>query len=225
VVHEFSHVLLEHEPRWVLDVSGRRRWKDRERGGSRLAGSDLARPGWKDLPTVWRLKTGEAVAQRRPACLYFKQVRFGSELPRRAPDLAGVCADFDEMRDELRVVTPEQNRRAPWSCPARRPGSAVARRRLPWTRERIIRALQADARRRGRPPTQVEWHQATSSRHGRPTAKTVAATFGSWSAGIAAAGLEPRPLGGQVRERCDRHGDDKRVRPDGKRFVAVGQED
>jgi hypothetical protein len=90
--------------------------------------------------------------------------------------------------------------------------SRVARR---WDRDKIIRALQTDAKRRGRAPTRVEWQKATPGRC-RPTAQTVCAIFGSWSAGLGAAGLTPRAPGGQPRERCERHGEDMRVRPDGK---------
>lgn len=66
----------------------------------------------------------------------------------------------------------------------------MARRRLPWTRERIIRALQADARRRGRAPVASEWQRGVKSRR-RPTWGTVRNEFGSWEAALEAAGLDP----------------------------------
>jgi hypothetical protein len=70
-----------------------------------------------------------------------------------------------------------------------------------WTRDRIVRALQSDAQRRGRAPTAKEW-AAPVARRGAwkgmprwraPHPGTVAAVFGSWSAGLRAAGLEARP--------------------------------
>jgi hypothetical protein len=96
-----------------------------------------------------------------------------------------------------------------------------------WDRDRIVAALQRDAKRRGRAPTRKEWEKAPPARQpgyrhrARPTSATVEAVFGSWSAGLAAAGLEPRPSGGQVRDRCDRGHDEWRTRPDGKRFCAA----
>jgi hypothetical protein len=95
--------------------------------------------------------------------------------------------------------------------------SRVARR---WDRDKIILALQTDAKRRGRAPTQLEWQKATPGRR-RPTAKTVCAIFGSWSAAFDAAGLDARAPGGQPRERCEPHGEDMRVRPDGKHECAA----
>jgi Homing endonuclease associated repeat len=92
-----------------------------------------------------------------------------------------------------------------------------------WTPEKIVQALQRDAARRGRPPTRLEWANAPTRRQPgynrrlRPTSETVATIMGSWSSALAAAGLDPRSPGGQVRERCERHGEEKRVRPDGKR--------
>jgi len=71
-----------------------------------------------------------------------------------------------------------------------------------WTRDRIVAAIQRWARRTGKPPTRVAWEQPlrgllsaegpVEPKH-RPSAATVVKVFGSWSAGIAAAGFEPRP--------------------------------
>ena len=58
------------------------------------------------------------------------------------------------------------------------------------TPDELIAALRREADRLGRPPTQREW--ATGSPH-RPNASSVARTFGSWAAGLRAAGLEPPP--------------------------------
>jgi hypothetical protein len=56
-----------------------------------------------------------------------------------------------------------------------------------WTRERVIEALRADARARGRPPRSADWFHAAP---GRPTVGIVRNHFGSWNAGLQAAGLE-----------------------------------
>lgn len=74
--------------------------------------------------------------------------------------------------------------------------------RVHWTRERVIAALQREAARRGRPPTMKEWRrrngrplrlgQTWTAGH-RPTAQTVVRVFGSWMAGLEAAGLTPKP--------------------------------
>ena len=57
-----------------------------------------------------------------------------------------------------------------------------------WTRERVLVALRRDAARRGRTPVRHEWSKAARR---RPSASTVAALFGSWNAGLRAAGLDP----------------------------------
>ena len=56
-----------------------------------------------------------------------------------------------------------------------------------WTCERVIEALRADARARGRPPRSADWFHTAP---GRPTVGTVRNHFGSWNAGLRAAGLE-----------------------------------
>jgi hypothetical protein len=55
-----------------------------------------------------------------------------------------------------------------------------------WTRATIIEALRRDAQRRGRPPTAVEWKSASSE---HPCLMTVWRYFGSFKAGLRAAGL------------------------------------
>jgi hypothetical protein len=57
-----------------------------------------------------------------------------------------------------------------------------------WTRERLLAALHRDAARRGRTPVREDWSKAIRT---RPNAATVAKFFGSWNAGLRAAGLEP----------------------------------
>jgi transposase len=56
-----------------------------------------------------------------------------------------------------------------------------------WTRERIIQALHAEHAQTGRVPSS-HGHQ---QRGARPVTATVQAEFGSWSAGIQAAGMTP----------------------------------
>ncbi len=72
----------------------------------------------------------------------------------------------------------------------------------PWTREEIIAALQRDARRLGRPPKCREWNRPLGvgifqwnrsvPRAARPSVATVQQHFGSWNAGLTAAGLPVR---------------------------------
>lgn len=58
-----------------------------------------------------------------------------------------------------------------------------------WTRESIVEALQRWAAEHGRQPTQEDWHIAGVD---YPRARLVAARFGTWSAGLAAAGMRAR---------------------------------
>lgn len=60
------------------------------------------------------------------------------------------------------------------------------------SREAVIRALQRDAKRRGRSPKMPEWRRATAD---HPSATTVRKMFGSWNRGLEAAGLKARPTG------------------------------
>jgi hypothetical protein len=56
-----------------------------------------------------------------------------------------------------------------------------------WTRQRVLDALRADARARGRPPRSADWFHAAA---GRPTVGVVRNHFGSWNAALRAADLE-----------------------------------
>ena len=84
--------------------------------------------------------------------------------------------------------------------------------RRPWTRERVIQALQRQAKQTGKIPRATDWQRPLRrkasglmlSGEWRPNASTVVNLFGSWSAGLRAAGLEPRRPGGQVRTHCKR---------------------
>jgi hypothetical protein len=79
-----------------------------------------------------------------------------------------------------------------------------------WTPERIIVALRRHAKRWGSPPTMAQWQSAPErdwrgyKRRRRPTAATVQAVFGSWSAGLAAAGLAAQKSGGDPWAECAR---------------------
>lgn len=60
----------------------------------------------------------------------------------------------------------------------------------PWRENNaILKALQADAKRRGRPPSVVDWAKGRKS---HPSATTVAARFGGWRPALVEAGLTPR---------------------------------
>ncbi len=60
--------------------------------------------------------------------------------------------------------------------------------RRAWTREAIIAALQGWTDAHGRAPHEAEWRRSGLE---HPPAGTVKRVFGSWSAGLRAAGLEP----------------------------------
>ena len=78
-----------------------------------------------------------------------------------------------------------------WNAGLRAAGLRLTHRQGYWTRQRLITALQRDARRRGRAPARDEWAR---SAHGRPSWSTVASVFGSWNEGLRAARL---PLNGE----------------------------
>lgn len=55
-----------------------------------------------------------------------------------------------------------------------------------WSKPRIIEAMRAWAGRHGKPPTSYQWAMATRA---HPHAGTVTQMFGTWGAGLEAAGL------------------------------------
>lgn len=76
-----------------------------------------------------------------------------------------------------------------------------------WTKEKLIEAIQRWARLYGKPPSASEWNSALRphpdySSGDWPAWNTVAYYFGSWSAGIEAAGFEPHRMGGHPRVPC-----------------------
>jgi hypothetical protein len=74
-----------------------------------------------------------------------------------------------------------------WNAGLRAAGLKVTHETGEWTREAVIAALRADASARGRAPRREDWRPATSA---RPQAGIVENRFGSWTAGLRAAGLE-----------------------------------
>jgi Homing endonuclease associated repeat len=75
-----------------------------------------------------------------------------------------------------------------WNGGLRAARLTVTREHGVWSRERVLAALRGDARRRGRTPVREDWSKAVRS---RPNAGTVETLFGSWTAGLRAAGLQP----------------------------------
>jgi hypothetical protein len=65
-----------------------------------------------------------------------------------------------------------------------------------WTTERIIEAIQAWAREHGKPPAAKDW---LATGVGHPSNATVRDRFGSWNAGLEAAGFWRRGPWGTVR--------------------------
>jgi len=81
-----------------------------------------------------------------------------------------------------------------WNAGLRAAGLEVTHEVGVWTRERVVAVLRRDAGRRGRTPVRGDWFKATRS---RPNAGTVEKLFGSWNAGLRAAGLEPKAQPGR----------------------------
>jgi hypothetical protein len=106
-----------------------------------------------------------------------------------------------------------------------------------WTRERIITSIRSYVRAHGAVPSATAWkrkpgRKAASSpgsmrrpSRSRPDVRTVATMFGSWSAALAAAGYEPRPAHGPIKQVCKRghplEGDNVYVAPSGRRACKV----
>jgi hypothetical protein len=79
-----------------------------------------------------------------------------------------------------------------------------------WTRDRVIKAIQAWAHRTGAPPTYKEWTRSRQNGYRwrgkrRPSAFHVRKLFGSWNAAIEAAGLPARARHGGGRHRPATH--------------------
>jgi len=67
-----------------------------------------------------------------------------------------------------------------------------------WTGDQIVAAIRAWEEETGKPPTARDWREQRSS---RPTTRRVIRVFGSWNAGIVAAGFIARRQGNQFRRR------------------------
>ncbi len=67
-----------------------------------------------------------------------------------------------------------------------------------WTPDLIVYAIDLWARKHLRAPRAAEWDRAGTD---HPSRQTVQRVFGSWNAGIAAAGYVPRPPGRRPRWR------------------------
>lgn len=80
-------------------------------------------------------------------------------------------------------VIEEPEYREPTVVPAMRPSVS------PWGREEIIAAMRAWHARYGKQPRANDWIRVSEE---HPTSQRVAVVFGSWNAGIAAAGFEPK---------------------------------
>ncbi len=65
-----------------------------------------------------------------------------------------------------------------------------------WTRDLIVYAIDLWARTHLRAPTAADWDRAGEN---HPSRQTVQRVFGSWNAGIAAAGYVPKPCGRRPR--------------------------
>lgn len=85
-----------------------------------------------------------------------------------------------------------------------------------WTRESVMAAIHLFADRYGRPPTATDFNPAHAIARGHgwrakrwqrdadyPSIFSVQRVFGSWSAGVAAAGFEPTKVGCYARARHD----------------------
>jgi hypothetical protein len=79
---------------------------------------------------------------------------------------------------------------APRHCP-----SCAADERRVWTAEAIIAAIQRFVRENGRLPGATEWSQTSERASYAPPSIFVQRRFGSWNAGVAAAGFTPRKVG------------------------------
>lgn len=82
-------------------------------------------------------------------------------------------------------------------------GQRTGRKNPTWDTERIIAALQAWAAEHGRSPAANDWKRANANEH--PAGSTVVKRFGSWNAGLMAAGLPCRArVGGPPKRNAPR---------------------
>jgi hypothetical protein len=142
-----------------------------------------------------RLSAGASAPGRAPRSLR-RCVRGRRRSAPRRPPLSGTPARAAPKWEQERKRWPSaqlvRSRFGSWAAALRAAGYRSRWRGHTHTQDELITALRREADRLGRPPTQREW--ATGSQH-RPNASTVARAFGSWAAGLRAAGLEPPPAG------------------------------
>lgn len=123
----------------------------------------------------------------------------GSEQRRRRQGYRGTCLTCGAATDGSsgRAKAPTECR----SCKAIREHEERY-----WNQERVIDAIQRWARVHGQPPAATEWLNAGMGiSAGYPSCTLVQREFGSWSAGIEAAGF-PRPPIGYYRDESKRYG-------------------
>ena len=109
--------------------------------------------------------------------------------PGSNPPYSAVCRLFGYWGEALRAAgyEPPHGRKRALSDPERA-----------WTKEKAIAAIQAYVEHNGRSPSAREWVRKDAEAPPRPVATTVIKLFGSWSAGLRAAGFEPRKSGAPV---------------------------
>lgn len=152
--------------------------------------------------TPERLERAREAARLRAGGLKLREIgaRIGAS-PQMVSDL---LLDPDGSRARARK---DGYRGACRSCGARTSGSNgpakapdLCHPRRVWTREKAVAAIQAWAAEHGRPPGASEWQQKIDPPGSRPSSRMVQILFGTWNAGIAAAGFEPTPNGGYRRD-------------------------
>lgn len=110
----------------------------------------------------------------------------GGRAPAAAETGSGRHRREDPPRQDARRARPAaEGGMAP---PPRRRGHAP----MIWTPEKVVEAMRAWAAEHGRSPSAEAW---TRVGPGHPCTKTVVTRFGSWRAGLRAAGLEPNRSG------------------------------
>jgi DNA-binding CsgD family transcriptional regulator len=134
---------------------------------------EQARPGWEqheivDAIRAWVAETGAPPSSTDWGAAGGPSAKWVRERP-RWPGLAVVRRRFGSWEAAIDAAGHEPLRRH-------------------FTRAQIVAELRRDARRLGRAPRQKEWQRPTSQ---GPDFGTVARAFGSWTAGLRAAGLEP----------------------------------
>lgn len=152
--------------------------------GVLVAAGDLSEREIRRMLAAWKVeREAHAQAEREMWGRFVGLVRAAGKVgldAREASALAGVPrrewqASLQRAGD---VATRVES--APWQP------------RMTWTREAVIEAIRAWHTAHGAAPSAAAWRHA---RDGHPSQTTVINLFGSWRAGITAAGFEPRRPG------------------------------